>query len=134
MTSLLVRLSCVAAGGAIGSVLRYLLGGAIQQQASKSVLPWGTLVVNLSGCFVIGLLWELSEAVAISPNVRIFTFIGVLGGFTTFSSFALENRNLLSDGEFAYAAANVAISNIVGIALVFAGAVAMRVVLSWIRR
>lgn len=134
MTSLLVRLSCVAAGGAIGSVLRYLLGGAIQQQASKSVLPWGTLVVNLSGCFVIGLLWELSEAVAISPNVRIFTFIGVLGGFTTFSSFALENRNLLSDGEIAYAAANVAISNIVGIALVFAGAVAMRVVLSWIRR
>jgi len=114
--------------------LRYLLGGAIQQQASKSVLPWGTLVVNLSGCFVIGLLWELSEAVAISPNVRIFTFIGVLGGFTTFSSFALENRNLLSDGEIAYAAANVAISNIVGIALVFAGAVAMRVVLSWIRR
>ncbi len=134
MTSLLVRLSCVAAGGAIGSVLRYLLGGAMQQQASKSVLPWGTLVVNLSGCFVIGLLWELSEAVAISPNVRIFTFIGVLGGFTTFSSFALENRNLLSDGEIAYAAANVAISNIVGIALVFAGAVAMRVMLSWIRR
>lgn len=90
----------VALGGALGSVFRYLLA-AWTQSASKSIdFPYGTLVVNLFGCFVIGFLAQLAESRGVfTPQSRAFVFIGMLGGFTTFSSFGNETVNLLRDGE-----------------------------------
>jgi len=77
--------------------------------------------VNLAGSFLIGLLWGFFEYEDMSPNARNFIFIGILGGFTTFSTFALENMHLFRDGEIKLAFANILASNIFGILLVFAG-------------
>jgi CrcB protein len=121
----------VATGGALGSVLRYLLGTWVQT-ASKSIdFPYGTLAVNLVGCFVIGLLAQLAEARGLfTSESRAFVFVGILGGFTTFSSFGNETVNLLRDGETWNALANVGANVILGLILVWLG----RTVAFWIWR
>jgi fluoride exporter len=121
----------VAAGGAIGSVLRYLLG-TWTQSISKSIdFPYGTLIVNLLGCFVIGFLAELAEARGVfTSESRAFVFIGILGGFTTFSSFGNDSVNLLRDGETWNALANVGANVILGLILVWLG----RIVAYWLWR
>jgi len=123
-----MKLILIALGGAIGAVSRYTVG-AIDYRFSFGVFPVGTLVVNLAGSAVIGLLWGLCEATTVSSNVRVFLFVGILGGFTTFSTFALENFNLLRDGERAIALANIVLSNVFGVALVYAGYTAARLVI-----
>lgn len=119
----------VALGGALGSVSRYLLG-TWTQSISKSIdFPYGTLTVNLIGCFIIGFLSQLAEARGIfTPEARAFVFIGILGGFTTFSSFGNDTLNLLRDGETLNALANIGANVIVGLALVWLG----RTVAYWI--
>ena len=121
----------VALGGALGSVFRYLLG-AWTQTASKSIdFPYGTLAVNLVGCFVIGFLAHLAEARGLfTSESRAFVFIGILGGFTTFSSFGNETINLVRDGETWNALANVGANVIFGLILVWLG----RAVAYWIWR
>lgn len=111
------RLIWVAAGGALGSALRYLLGGWVQTArwvdrltGGWPVFPWGTLAVNLSGCLAIGLLAGLFEQRLASPGLRLFLLVGVLGGFTTFSTFGLETQRLLEEGSLALAAANAGLS------------------------
>lgn len=116
----MTKLIVLAAGGAIGTILRYSVSG-MTHRFFDSTFPWGTLSVNLAGSFVIGLLWGFFEAADLSPNARNFIFIGILGGFTTFSTFALENMNLFRDGEIRLAISNLLASNILGIVLVFAG-------------
>src|SRR6266540_5931559 len=88
----------VALGGALGSAFRYLLS-TWTQTVSKSIdFPYGTLTVNLIGCFVIGFLAQLAEERGVfTSESRAFVFIGILGGFTTFSSFGNETINLLRD-------------------------------------
>lgn len=112
----------VAFGGALGSVSRYLVGTWVQT-ASKSIdFPYGTLTVNLIGCFVIGFLSQLADTRgAFTPESRALVFIGVLGGFTTFSSFGNDTLNLLRDGETVNALANVGANVIVGLILVWIG-------------
>ncbi len=121
----------VALGGALGSVFRYLLG-AWTQALSKSIdFPYGTLAVNLLGCFLIGFLAQLAEVRgAFTSETRLFVFIGVLGGFTTFSSFGNETVNLLREGWTLNALANVGANVIVGLLLVWLG----RTVAFWIWR
>ncbi|MBV6394970.1 MAG: putative fluoride ion transporter CrcB [Anaerolineales bacterium] len=125
----LITISLVALGGAVGSVSRYLLGTWIQS-ASKSIdFPFGTLTVNLIGCFVIGFLSQLAESRgAFTPETRALVFIGVLGGFTTFSSFGNDTLNLLRDGETVNALVNVGANVILGLALAWLG----RTVAFWI--
>ena len=118
----------LALGGALGTILRYLVSGAVHKYISN-IFPWGTLVVNLLGSLVIGILWELSSQEIISPPMKIFIFIGILGGFTTFSTYCLENFNLLRDGELPWALMNIFLSNFLGIGLVFVGAALSRYVL-----
>ena len=120
MNKTVITISVVAFGGALGSVLRYGLSGAVHR-FTGGVFPWGTLAVNLAGSFLIGFLWETFERGVVSPTVRTFIFIGILGAFTTFSTYTLENINLLRDGEVRLAALNVVVSNVLGIALVMAG-------------
>ncbi len=112
----------VALGGALGSVSRYLVG-IWAQTASKSIdFPYGTLTVNLIGCFVIGFLSQLVESRGVfTPESRALVFIGILGGFTTFSSFGNDTVNLLREGETFNALANVGANVILGLALVWLG-------------
>ncbi len=121
----------VALGGALGSVFRYLLGTWTQTMSKSIDFPYGTLTVNLIGCFVIGFLAQLAEARgAFTSDSRAFVFIGILGGFTTFSSFGNDTINLLRDGEAFNALANVGANVIFGLILVWLG----RTVAYWIWR
>ncbi|MGH2566903.1 MAG: fluoride efflux transporter CrcB [Bacteroidota bacterium] len=100
----------VFVGGGIGASARYWLGGIVHERYGSD-FPYGTLVVNVVGCFLIGVLMvTLEERFLGSPHLRIFLTIGILGGFTTFSSFSYETMAMLRDGEFFFAALNVAIS------------------------
>jgi CrcB protein len=112
----------VALGGAFGSVFRYLLSTWIQTVSKSIDFPYGTLTVNLIGCFVIGFLAHLAEARgAFTPESRAFVFIGILGGFTTFSSFGNDTVNLLRARETFNALANVGANVIFGLILVWLG-------------
>lgn len=98
----------IAAGGALGSVARFAMSGYVAQHFGET-FPWGTLVVNVLGSFVIGFFatFTSSEGRAfVGPAGRQFFMTGVLGGFTTFSSFSLQTLNLARDGEMARAAGN----------------------------
>ena len=110
----------VAAGGAIGATLRF----AVAQLALNrwgSNLPWGTLAVNLVGSLLIGLCWQLFEKWQISPNQRVFLFVGIFGGFTTFSSYALESLRLLQEGRLQIGLIYMVGSNLGGLTAVFLG-------------
>src|SRR5450759_2903732 len=86
----------VFVGGGVGSVARYLLATTVQRNAPEG-FPFGTFLVNLIGCFAIGVVGALGlERAALSPEARTFLMVGILGGFTTFSSFAWETLGLLS--------------------------------------
>jgi len=128
---LIMNLLFVAFGGALGSVSRYLLG-TWAQTISKSIdFPYGTLTVNLIGCFIIGFLSQLAEGRgAFTSESRLLVFIGILGGFTTFSSFGNDTINLLRDGQSFNALINVGANVIVGLFLVWLG----RAVAYWIWR
>jgi CrcB protein len=112
----------VALGGALGSVSRYLLGSWTQTLSKSIDFPYGTLTVNLIGCFLIGVLAQLAETQgAFTQDSRAFIFIGILGGFTTFSSFGSDTINLFRDGETFNALLNVGANVIVGLMLVWLG-------------
>ncbi len=121
----------VAFGGALGSVSRYLLGTWIQSVSKSIDFPFGTLTVNLIGCFAIGFLSQLAEARGVfTSETRALVFVGVLGGFTTFSSFGNDTINLVRDGEMFNALANVGANVILGLLSVWLG----RTVAFWIWR
>lgn len=112
----------VALGGALGSVSRYLLGTWTQALSNSIDFPYGTLTVNLIGCFIIGIFSQLAETRgAFTPEMRSLIFIGILGGFTTFSSFGNDTLNLFRDGETVNALANVGANVILGLLLVWLG-------------
>ncbi len=116
MTKILILMT----GGAIGTFLRYSASGLVHKHI-KTIFPFGTMAVNLTGALVIGFLWGLLDIEEMHTNVKNFLFIGILGGFTTFSSFALESMNLFRDGEVKFAIINILVSNLAGIVLVFLG-------------
>ncbi len=100
----------VFVGGGLGAAARYGLQGLVYRWA-KSTFPYGTLVVNVTGCFVIGaLMTAFEDRFLVNPSIRIFLTIGILGGFTTFSSFSYETVALFRDGEIVLGVANVAAS------------------------
>lgn len=112
----------IALGGALGSVSRYLLGSWVQSLSKGADFPRGILAVNLIGCFLIGFLSQLVESRGVfSSEVRVFLFAGILGGFTTFSSFGNDTINLLRGGQTFHALANVGANVIVGLSLVWLG-------------
>jgi CrcB protein len=112
----------VGLGGAIGSICRYFLGGWVHALVPLSTFPYGTLVVNVCGCLVIGIVAGISDfRHALGPELRVFLMIGVLGGFTTFSSFAYETLALERDAEFVRAFANVAAQVVLGLGAAWLG-------------
>lgn len=110
----------IALGGALGSILRFGVN-TLTYRYFDIHFPWGTIFANLIGCFLIGIVWAVLDAFDEPKNLKLFLITGLLGGFTTFSSFALENFNMLRGGRFELAAANLLISNIAGILFVFIG-------------
>ena len=112
----------VGAGGFVGAIGRYLLAGAVYQLFPNSSFPSGTTVVNVLGCFIIGLLNGLIETRQLfGPETRLFLLIGLLGGFTTFSTFGFETMALMKDGEFLLAVMNVLVQVVLGLGAVFVG-------------
>ena len=110
----------VGVGGFVGSVLRYLVSNYLHQ--SNKDFPFGTLVVNVVGCFAIGFLSHLTEAHGMfEEHTQSFIFIGVLGGFTTFSSFGNETIKLARDSQVMNAFANVSANVILGLIAVWLG-------------
>ncbi|HLP16454.1 MAG TPA: fluoride efflux transporter CrcB [Bacteroidota bacterium] len=97
-------------GGGIGAAARYWLSGAIAR-SSASGFPFGTVTVNIIGCFLIGfLMTAFEERFLVSPWLRLFLTIGILGGFTTFSTFSFETIAMMKDAEYFYAFVNILFS------------------------
>lgn len=122
MRTTLIHVLLVGSGGFIGAVLRYGLAGLVQNRASLATFPHGTLAVNLIGCFLIGSLAGLVDTRQLfSPEFRIFALIGLLGGFTTFSTFGYEAFVMLRAGEYVRSASYVVLHVVLGLALVWSG-------------
>ena len=124
---MIARTLLVGIGGFLGASARYLLGGAIYRWL-PATFPWATLVINVTGCFGIGFLAVLvEERMLLGPGARLFLMVGILGGYTTFSTFGYETIALVRESSFAAAAVNVLGQVALGLVAVWAGAAAARV-------
>lgn len=113
----------IAAGGALGSVARFWISGVVARHFGEA-FPWGTLLVNVTGSFIVGFFATLTEPEGrwlVAPSVRQFVMIGVLGGYTTFSAFSLQTLTLARDGEWFYAGANAVLSLVLCLVAVWLG-------------
>ena len=116
-----LRLLLIAAFGAIGTLARYGLQGLVQVRTGGT-FPYGTLLINLSGCFLLGLIGQLTlNRMVIPPDWRVAIAVGFFGGYTTFSSFGWETAKMLEDGEWLPATTYVAASVVIGLLLSVAG-------------
>src|SRR5688572_10190851 len=118
----------IGLAGLAGTLARYWLSSVIDSRTGAS-FPFGTLAVNLIGCFVIGFLfYAFADEFVIHPAIRSAVFVGLLGGFTTFSSFGIQTFTLLENGQVLWAALNILLSNIGGLMLVWLGYILSRIV------
>ena len=115
----------IGIGGFIGAALRYMLGVFLHSKIS-STFPAGTFSVNIIGCFFIGVIYALSEKGNISNDLRLFLATGILGGFTTFSSFSNEAAGMLRDAQYGPAFLYISSSVILGLAATFCGIFLMK--------
>ena len=115
------KILLIGVAGLAGTLARYWLSGWADSRWGAT-FPIGTLIVNLSGCLAIGFLFHATqEKYLVDPVIRSAILVGILGGFTTFSSFAVQTFNLMRDGEFFLAGVNLVVSNVAGLMLVWAG-------------
>lgn len=118
----MVNAALVGVGGFIGAIFRYGLSGFVQRSAVIVAFPYGTLVVNMLGCLLIGMtVGFIDSRQIINPEFRSFVLVGVLGGFTTYSTFGMETFALLRDADFLRAAGNVLVHVVGGLVLVWIG-------------
>ena len=116
-----MKIFLIALFGAIGTLARYGLQGVVQIRMGGA-FPYGTLLINLSGCFLLGLIGQLTlNRMLISSDMRMAISVGLLGGFTTFSSFGWETAKMLEDGEWLRASTYVSASVVAGLLLSVAG-------------
>jgi len=122
MTQWMWQILYVGAGGFAGSVCRFGLGSFVYRLTPTPALPFGTLVVNVVGCFAIGALSAVVDArESFSPELRLLLFAGFLGGFTTFSAFGYETVALMRDAAHLRALANVGLHLLAGLGAVWIG-------------
>jgi CrcB protein len=113
----MIKTLLIGIAGLAGTLLRYWISAFVARQSGET-FPWGTLVVNILGCLLAGAVFHLTEQ---NPTFRTVILIGLLGGFTTFSSFGLQTFNLLRDGSFGLATLNLVVSNVLGLFMVWVG-------------
>jgi CrcB protein len=124
----MLKILLIGLGGFLGSISRYLVGGLVHKVFPFTVFPYGTLVVNVLGCLLIGFTVGLVEIRQMfRPEIRLFLLIGVLGGFTTFSTFSYETFALARDGETVRAGMNVFLHIAVGFGAVWFGNILSRI-------
>ncbi len=115
------KLLLIALAGGAGALARYGLGGLVQGWTSSS-FPWGTFAVNAVGCFAFGLIWVLGgERSGLSIETRTILLVGFMGAFTTFSTFIFETNKLMADSQWLWAAGNILLHMVVGVAMLLAG-------------
>ena len=118
----MMRLIYVGLGGFIGAILRYLVSGWAQDISNSIFFPFGTLTVNVLGCFFLGFLTQLFENhVIASPEIRLLLLVGLLGSFTTFSTFNNETLNLIQEQKLFLAMTNISVQLILGLSAGFLG-------------
>lgn len=116
------NLLIIGLGGFCGAILRYLIGGGVQKWTQSVDFPYGTLAVNLLGCLIIGMLTRLDEVrTVLSPDMRYMILIGLLGAFTTYSTFGNEAINLINDRRFDLAVFYIGAHIVLGLGAVFLG-------------
>lgn len=116
------KLFWVAVAGGIGTLARYSFYIFFEQRFASMNFPVATMVVNIAGCFLAGLLWMLFESrFHISPDIRVVVFLGFLGAFTTFSTFILETGQLMQGGAWMKAGVNLMIQQVLGIIALYGG-------------
>lgn len=121
MEPVIKKMLLVMLGGSLGAASRYAVG-LLAAKAWGTHFPWGTLIVNLVGCFLIGLLFALAErARLLTPDLRLFLITGYLGALTTFSSFTLETVNAGRVGLVLQPLTNILVNNLGGLTLTFIG-------------
>ena len=121
MQPILKKMLVVMCGGSLGAASRYSIG-LLAAKAWGTQFPWGTLTVNLIGCFLIGLIFALADRVhLLTPNIRLLLITGYLGALTTFSSFSLETVNAGRAGLTLQPWVNILVNNLGGLALTFIG-------------
>lgn len=109
-------------GGFFGAISRYMLSEYVQNLFKQTAFPYGTLAVNILGCFVLGLLTHAAGAKGLlDAQTRLFLMVGFVGAFTTFSTFSLESANLFQSGQNAAGMLNILTSNLLGLVFVFIG-------------
>jgi CrcB protein len=114
-------LLAIAAGGAVGSLLRYFVAAQVQSAVSPG-FPWGIFVVNITGGFIMGVIVELGALkMSFTPELRAFLTVGILGGYTTFSTFSLDSALLIERGDYFGAATYIVGSAVLSIVALFAG-------------
>ena len=119
------KLVLIGLGGLLGTLCRYWLSQGIDERTHSS-FPYGTMMVNFAGCFAAGFLFQFLDQAVLSADLRLAIFTGFLGGFTTFSAYALQTFVLTRGGLLSMAAVNVIVSNVFGLAMVWIGAGASR--------
>jgi fluoride exporter len=119
----------VGIGGFLGSILRYLISGYVQNLSQSVSFPYGTLSVNIIGCFLIGIISQLVDLqIGVTAETRLFLMVGVLGGFTTFSAFGNETMTLLQDQRFFLSLMYMGSHLFIGLSAVFLGRMIIKLV------
>ncbi len=118
----MIRILYVGLGGFLGAVLRYVISGQVQNWSKSIDFPYGTLAVNILGCLIIGILSYVSESRGVfSAEMRLCVFIGILGSFTTYSTFSNEAMTLLGDGKHLMALSYIGAHLFLGLGAVWLG-------------
>jgi fluoride exporter len=125
-SAVLHKLVLLAVAGALGTLARYGLSGLVHR-GGGTLFPWGTLAVNVLGCFLAGLLWSLFESRwPVTSETRTVVLVGFMGAFTTFSAYILETGAMVQSAEWLPALGNIALQNGLGFAALFTGAALAR--------
>ena len=119
---MIAKLIGIAVAGGVGTLARYGLSGLVQQYCAAGSSGWGTLVVNVVGCFLFGLIWTMTESVlGGAADLRLYVLTGFMGAFTTFSTLHFETGQMLRDSQWVAAAGNLMGQNALGICMLLAG-------------